>query len=208
MIKLDALLPSLDTALIEEMESKGIRKTVNEGTILLDSGQPIRNTIIILDGLVKLYREDTDGNEYFMYHLEPGDACALSMVCAMNYRTSAMTAKAVTDTRLLLLPLDLMDSWMQRYPSWNQFIVCTIRTRLEELLETIDQIAFRKMDERLLFYLKKHKESIGSEELQVTHAEIAQELNSSREVITRLLRKLAEQGKISLKRSAIILHDL
>jgi CRP/FNR family transcriptional regulator len=208
MIKLDALLPSLDTALIEEMESKGIRKTVNEGTILLDSGQPIRNTIIILDGLVKLYREDTDGNEYFMYHLEPGDACALSMVCAMNYRTSAMTAKAVTDTRLLLLPLDLMDSWMQRYPSWNQFIVGTFRTRFEELLVTIDQIAFRKMDERLLFYLKKHKESIGSEELQVTHAEIAQELNSSREVITRLLRKLAEQGKISLKRSAIILHDL
>ncbi|MBK8556292.1 MAG: Crp/Fnr family transcriptional regulator [Lewinellaceae bacterium] len=190
------------------MEAKGRIRQVQAGDRLLETGQQINNTVVVLDGLVKLYREDQEGNEFFMYHLESGQACALSMICALNQRSSAVSAKAVTDSTLLIVPIDYMDEWTRRYSSWYRFVVGTFRARFEELLLTIDHVAFRNMDKRLEFYLKRHGDTQKENMLQMTHAEIAQELNSSREVITRLLRKLADQGKIKLHRAAIEIVDL
>ncbi|MCB0525118.1 MAG: Crp/Fnr family transcriptional regulator [Saprospiraceae bacterium] len=197
------LFSELESGLLDEMTSKGRIVHVNAGDVLLQSGQNIRNTMIMLDGLVKLYRESDEGNEFFMYHLNPGDGCALSLICDRTFRQSSVTAKAVVDSVLLVIPLDETESWIRNYRTWHQFVVGTYRNRYNELLETIDHIAFQNMDERLEFYLKRHRNTMNTNILKITNTEIAQELNSSREVISRLMKKLSEKGKIRLLKSGI-----
>jgi CRP/FNR family transcriptional regulator len=159
--------------------------------------------MIVLEGLIKLYRESDEGTEFFMYHLKPGEGCALSLICDRNVRTSSVTAKAVTDSVLLVVPIDLTEGWMRQYRSWYHFVVSTYRSRYEELLETIDHIAFQNLDERLEFYLRRHSQAMGTKVLEITNTKIAQELNSSREVVSRLMKKLAEQGKVRLLKNGI-----
>jgi len=164
----------------------------------MKTGQYFRSTMLVTSGLVKVYREDDEGNEYFMYYLQPGQACALSMICATRQQASQLMGKAVTDTTILTIPLNLMDSWMSKYKTWYYFVLESYRSRFDELLLTIDHIAFRNMDERLLFYLKRQQKTLVSDILTVSNTEIAQELNSSREVISRLMKKLADHGNIRL----------
>jgi CRP/FNR family transcriptional regulator len=197
------LFPDVEAQLRKEWEEKGRVVSAKAGDVLLQTGQNIRSTMIVLDGLIKLYREDDEGNEFFMYHLHPGDACALSMICDRNYKASAVTAKAVNDTRLLVIPIEHSENWMRQYRTWYHFVVSTYRRRYEELLETIDHIAFRNMDERLEFYLRRHRDSLKTNVLHLTNTEIAQELNSSREVISRLMKKLSEAGKVRLLKNGI-----
>ncbi len=197
------LFPDLEDALLREMKEKGHILPVKAGDTLLQSGQHIRSTMIVLEGLVKLYRENDEGGEFFMYHLHPGDGCALSLICDRTFRTSAVTAKAVTDAVLLVVPLDQTENWMRQYRTWYHFVVGTYRKRYEELLETIDHIAFQNMDERLEFYLRRHRQALRTNVLEITNTQIAQELNSSREVISRLMKKLAEDGKVRLLKNGI-----
>jgi CRP/FNR family transcriptional regulator len=149
-----------------------------------------------------LYREDDEGKEFFIYNLDAGQACSLSMVCATRQETSEVLAKAITDAKVLTIPLTYMDQWMGKYKSWYQFVITSYRNRFEELLKTIDAIAFSAMDERLAFYLEKQVEKLGSN-LKITHQEIANDLNSSREVISRLLKKLETKGWIVMNRNTI-----
>ena len=197
------LFVDLEEGLQRELKEKGQVLPVKAGQALLQTGQNIRNTMLVLDGLVKLYRENDEGSEFFMYHLRPGDGCALSLICDRTFRASAVTAKAVTDSVLLVVPLEHTENWMRQYRTWYHFVVGTYRRRYEELLETIDHIAFRNMDERLEFYLRRHRNTLGTDVLKITNTEIAQELNSSREVISRLMKKLAEDGKVRLLKNAI-----
>jgi CRP/FNR family transcriptional regulator, anaerobic regulatory protein len=197
------LFVDLEEGLQRELKEKGQVLAVKAGQTLLQTGQNIRNTMIVLDGLVKLYRENDEGSEFFMYHLQPGDGCALSLICDRTFRASAVTAKAVTDSVLLVVPLEHTENWMRQYRTWYHFVVSTYRRRYEELLETIDHIAFQNMDERLEFYLRRHRNTLGTNVLKITNTEIAQELNSSREVISRLMKKLAEDGKVRLLKNAI-----
>ena len=197
------LFPELEEALVEELLEKGRIVHIEAGATLLKAGQNIRNTIIVLEGLVKLYRENDEGSEFFMYHLHPGDTCALSLVCDRTFRASAVTARAVSNATLLVVPIEQTEHWMRQYRTWYHFVVGTYRKRYEELLETIDHIAFRNMDERLEFYLRRHRDSLKSNILHITNTEIAQELNSSREVISRLMKKLSEAGKVRLLKSGI-----
>lgn len=202
------LFPDLEEGLQRELKEKGRIIHAEAGQVLLQTGQNIRSTIIVLEGLVKLYRENDEGGEFFMYHLHPGDGCALSLICDRTFRTSAVTAKAVTDAVLLVVPLDETENWMRQYRTWYHFVVGTYRKRYEELLETIDHIAFKNMDERLEFYLRRHSKSLNTRVLKITNTEIAQELNSSREVISRLMKKLAEDGKVRLLKNGIELVKL
>ncbi|MFN0013325.1 MAG: Crp/Fnr family transcriptional regulator [Saprospiraceae bacterium] len=203
MPNLRQILPDLEDALRSEMEQKGRVLHVPAGNILLQTGQNIRSTIIVLEGLVKLFREDEEGNEFFMYYLQPGDGCALSLICDRSHRSSSVTAKAVTDTTLLAVPLEHTENWMREYRTWYHFVVGTYRKRYEELLETIDSIAFKNLDERLEFYLRRHRATLGTAILEITNTEIAHELNSSREVISRLMKKLSEAGKVRLVKNGI-----
>jgi CRP/FNR family transcriptional regulator, anaerobic regulatory protein len=197
------LFPDLEEGLYRELQEKGHVLNIKAGKVLIQSGQNIRNTIIVLDGLIKLYRDSDEGDEYFMYHLHPGDGCALSLICDRTFRTSSVTAKADTDATLLVVPIDETENWMRQYRTWYHFVVGTYRKRYEELLETIDHIAFQNMDERLEFYLRRHQNALQSNVLEITNTQIAQELNSSREVISRLMKKLSEAGKIRLLKNGI-----
>ena len=196
------LFPNLEEGLYEELVKHGTIKEVKAGETLLKVGQTIRSTMLILNGLVKLYREDNEGKEFFIYHLNAGQACSLSMVCAAKHETSEVLAKALTDATVLSIPLEYMDQWMGKYKSWYQFVITSYRNRFEELLRTIDAIAFTGMDERLEYYLKKQVEKLGNN-LKITHQEIANDLNSSREVISRLLKKMEAKGWLTIHRNSI-----
>ena len=199
---LKILFPNFEEGLYEEMLKHGTVKEVRAGETLLKVGQTIRSTMLIIDGLVKLYREDDQGKEFFIYHLDAGQACSLSMVCAAKHETSEVLARALTDATVLAIPLEYMDQWMSKYKSWYQFVITSYRNRFEELLKTIDAIAFTGMDERLEYYLKKQVEKLGNN-LKITHQEIANDLNSSREVISRLLKKMEAKGWLTIHRNSI-----
>jgi CRP/FNR family transcriptional regulator, anaerobic regulatory protein len=192
------LFPDFEPGLVREIDAGGQLKDIKAGEPLMRTGQYFRSTMLVVSGLIKVFREDEEGNEYFMYYLEPGQACALSMICATRQQASQLMGKAMTDTQILSIPLDLMDNWMSQYKTWYHFVLESYRSRFEEMLLTIDHIAFRHMDERLLFYLKRQQKTLKSDLITVNHTEIAQELNSSREVISRLMKKLADQGNIRL----------
>jgi CRP/FNR family transcriptional regulator len=200
--------PSLEKDLVQEIVNKGEVKIMAEGEVLMRTGQHIRSAILVLNGMVKIYREDDQGNEFFMYYLDVGKACAISLVCALGKETSKLKAKAITESAILSIPIRYVDEWMGKYKSWAQFSVNSYRERFNELLETIDHIAFRNMDERLLLYLKRHREKFKSNIISISFTEIAQDLNSSREVISRLMKKLSEKGIIQLHSSHIEIVDL
>jgi CRP/FNR family transcriptional regulator len=205
--KINALFPSFERELVGAMSEKADIKEFPAGQLMMKTGQNIRSTLLITRGLVKIFREDADGNEFFMYYLQPGQACALSMICATKHETSQIMARAMTDTESISIPLEYMDKWMTQYRSWYHFVLESYRARFEELLITVDHIAFRNMDERLLFYLEKQKETFKSNRLQLSNTEIASDLNSSREVISRLMKKLADRKLIRIDRNFVeILH--
>jgi len=189
------LFPGLEEELYEEINSHGEIKEIPAGTTLLRKGQTIRSTMLILEGIVKLYQEDEEGNEFFMYDIEPGEACAVSMVCTYRQESSQVVAKALTNVTLLAIPLQYMDEWLGKYKSWHYFVIRTWRARYEELLNTINAIAFKNMDERLEFYIKGQVKKMGRQ-VKLTHQDIATDLNSSREVISRLMKKMEKNGWI------------
>ncbi len=202
------LFPSFAPELVSDVYEHAVFKEFEEGEELLKSGQNIKSTILIIHGLVKVYREDEQGNEIYMYHLAPGQACALSIICSVQNKTSEIKAKTTKPTEVLAIPIEYVDKWMKEHKSWYHFVLSTYRSRFEELLNTIDAIAFSNMDERLVLYLKKHQQMLNANIIPVTHAQIATELSTSREVISRLLKKLAEKGFIKVNRQHIELIHL
>ncbi len=191
--------PALKTILIENATLRDFQG----GDMLMQTGQNMRSTVLIVEGMVKLYREGEDGQEFFMYYLQPGNACALSMICATKQETSQVMAKAIEQTKVLMIPIALMDKLMRDYRTWYYFVIETYRMRFEELLFVIDNIAFKAMDKRLAFYLKKQAGDLNTKELHLTHSEIASDLNTSREVISRLLKKMEQAGEIKMYRNYI-----
>lgn len=200
---LDEYYPQFEPDLKKVIAENSIVKTVPAGELLMETGQYFKSSVLIVNGRVKLYREGEEDGEFFMYYLDPGSACALSMICAAKNETSQITARTMEETTVILIPLNLMDKLMREYKTWYYFVLETYRERFEELLTTIDQIVFKSMDERLLFYLQKQVKELSSNELKLTHQDIANDLNSSREVISRLLKKMEQKGWIKLHRSYI-----
>lgn len=200
--KFDRLFPQLEPALREDLLQHSMVKEVKEGEVIMQTGEYIKSTVLLLNGLLKVYREDAEGNEFFMYHIEPGNACALSILCAARNEKSQVRMKAVVDSEIALISVNHANTWINKYRSWYQFVVSTYRDRFDELLQTLDSVAFKAMDERLLFYLRRHYDTSGNI-LNISHQQIAEELNSSREVISRLLKKLELQAIIKLHRNSI-----
>ena len=200
--------PLFEEGLVDEIEEAGEYKTFKANEVLMRKGQFIRSTMLVLNGLIKIYREDDDGNEFLMYYLKPGEACALSMVCAAKHEASPIMAKTVAETEVMMVPVDIMSEWVSKYKSWYLFVIETYRTRFDELLITLDNVAFRSMDERLEFYLKRARDVQQTNMIEISHQEIANELNSSREVISRLLKKMEQKCSLSLHRNVIELKNL
>lgn len=199
--QLHELFPNLEEELYDEILQHGDIKEIPAGSTLLRIGQTIRSTMLVLDGIIKLYQEDEEGNEFFIYNIQPGQACAVSMVCAYQQEKSQVMAKTLTDVTILTLPLEYMDKWLSKYKSWHYFVIRTYRSRYDELLRTINEIAFKNMDERLEFYLKNQVKQFGKT-VKLTHQDIATDLNSSREVISRLMKKMEKNGWIIINRNS------
>lgn len=194
--------------LIKEIAETGVMKTSKEGDTILDIGDYINSMPLLLEGAIKILREDKEGNELLLYFLERGDTCALTLSCCLGQTRSEIRAVAERDTQYIMIPITKIEEWTAKYKSWRNFIFNSYQARLTELLETIDTIAFMNMDQRLLRYLQDKAKINQSEELQVTHQQIAYDLNTSRVVISRLLKRLEIEGKIDLQRNHIFVHDL
>jgi CRP/FNR family transcriptional regulator, anaerobic regulatory protein len=197
------LFPQFEPELIELIEKNAVERSFSAGDVIMRTGQYIKSTVLVLEGRIKIYRENNEGGEFLMYYLGPGDACAISMICAIQSQTSEIMAQAEEYTEVLMIPIQLMDELMGKYKSWYQFVIQTYRSRFDELLSVVDNIAFRNMDERLEFHLKRHADKSGRKNIELSHQQIADDLNSSREVISRLLKKMEQRNLVKLHRNMI-----
>jgi CRP/FNR family transcriptional regulator len=198
---LTKLFPDWEDGLYDAILNEAELKEAKAGTTLLKMGQNIKSAMLVVEGTIKLYQEDETGGEYFMYHLNPGEACAVTLVCNFHHEQSQVLAKAVTDIQYLAIPIEFMEKWLNEFKSWHYFVIKTYRSRYEELLKTINEIAFKNMDERLEFYILKYVKQFGSI-VNLTHQDIANDLNTSREVISRLLKKMEHNGWIVMNRNS------
>ncbi len=192
-----------EPGLIEALIDSSIIKNYATNESIIRTGQFMPSTVLVLEGKVKVYRESDDGSEFFLYYLTPGQACAVSMSCASKMESSQITAIATESTKLLMFPVQIMNEWMKEYRSWYEFVISTYRNRFEEVLTVLDHVAFRGMDERLEFYLKNQWKTCGCSDIPINHQTIAQDLNSSREVISRLLKKMEQRNLLVLHRNHI-----
>ena len=189
--------------LINQLQAKAKYITINAGEVIMDIGQIVRQMPIILSGSIKVTRIDEKGREILLYYVNPNESCAMTFTCCMEHFPSEIKAVAEEDVEMLMLPMSVMDEWMVKFPTWKSFVMKTIRYRFNELLKTIDHIAFQKLDERLISYLKEKSKATGSSLLNISHQQIAEELATSREVISRLLKKLENDKKLLLYRNQI-----
>ncbi len=196
-----------EKALIEEINQVGTLREIPEGFMLIDFGQYIRSMPLLVSGAVKVFREDPEGNELLLYFLESGDTCAMTLNCCLGQTQSEIRAVAEMETKLIMIPIQKMEEWTGKYRTWRNFVFESYHNRLMELLESIDSIAFLRMDERLLKYLKEKVAINQSNILHTTHKEIAYDLHTSRVVISRLLKTLENNGAIKLHRNNIEVLD-
>jgi len=192
-----------EDALIEEIAQIGKYQCLNRGELLMEIGSFIKYMPLLLNGSVKIVREDKEGNELLLYFIERGDTCAFSLTCCIGNKKSEIKAQVVEDVAIILIPVEKLDEWLCKYQTWKNFIFESYNVRLDEMLETIDSLAFMKMDERLYKFLTDKVKLIGSTNITNTHQEIAYNLNTSRVVVSRLLKKLENEGKIKLHRHRI-----
>lgn len=193
----------LEPRLIEAIKNTGLEKNIAEGQELMRPGMHVYAIPIILSGSLKILRQDPDGKETFLYFLTAGETCAMSLTCCQSGKPSSIRAVAEEDTEMILVPVENMDSWLRQFPSWKMFVFNTYQKRFDDLLEAVDSLAFQKMDERLWRLIKKKASLKEKRYVYSTHQELADELNSSREVVTRLLKKLESLGKIKTHRNRI-----
>ena len=197
-----------EDSLINEILEVGTFKEVPEGFKLMEIGSYIRSMPLLVSGAIKVLREDHNGDELLLYYLEKGETCSMTMTCCMGQTKSEIRAIAETDTKLIMIPVQKMDLWSSKYKSWRNFVFESYHNRLNEMLNTVDNIAFHNMDERLLNYLKEKARINKDNTIHNTHQEIAYELHSSRVVISRLLKKLENRGSIELHRNHIKIINL
>lgn len=195
-----------EPALLEEIVASATISTVSEGTVLMEVGSYVKNMPLLLSGAIKILREDKEGNELLLYFLEKGDTCAMTMTCCIGQSVSKIKAVAEIETQLLLIPVHKMEEWLT-YKSWRDFVFESYNSRMYEMLDAIDTLAFMNMSERLVKYLSNKSVIAKSKQLNISHQAVAYELNTSRVVISRLLKQLENEGKIKLHRNMLeLLH--
>lgn len=189
--------------LIDKLIEAANYATAKNGDVILDIGQTVRLMPILLSGSIKVLREDDEGRELLLYYVHANESCAMTFTCCMQQYPSEIRAIAEDDVEMLVLPISVMDEWLVKYPTWKSYVMRTIRTRFNELLKAVDQLAFQKLDERLVHYLKEKSKATESTLINLSHEQIANELATSRVVISRLLKKLEEEKRLLLYRHQI-----
>lgn len=194
-----------ESDLLDEIQRVGIHKKVPKRALMIDIGESIRYITLILDGVIKIVREDDSGGELLLYFVEFGNTCAMTLNCCLDLSKSEIRALCESDVSLIMIPVNLMDLWLTRYKSWRTFIFDNFQSRLNEMLKTIDALTFLKLDDRLRNYLEGKFKHSNENKLHITHLEIANDLNSSRVVISRLLKQMENEGHIKLGRNTLSL---
>lgn len=174
-----------------------------EGEVIMDYGKYVRMLPLILSGTIKISRLADDGSELFLYYLSRGESCTMTFSCCMSDKKSEIRAVAEEDTVILGLPQQYLDVWMMRYKSWKNFVMMAYDQRMRELITTIDQVTFQQLDQRLLEYLRRRASLRDDGVILTTHQAIAEDLNVSREAVSRLLKTLEKRGGIELGRNRI-----
>lgn len=203
----EALERIFEPALIKEMYQFGVIKHFKEGDIIMDYGKYIRMMPIVLKGTIKVYRMDDSGNEILLYYLSSNESCSIAYSCCVEAKKSEVKAVAEDDVELLAIPHIKLDEWLCKYPSWKNYIMHSFNERFLELFKSIESIAFRKLDERLISYLKEKQRISGSSIVKTSHNQIAEELATSRVVVSRLLKQLENDKKVILYRNEIKLMN-
>ncbi len=210
MISKDILEPFsylFDEEILNNISQVADIKFFKKNDIIIDIGQELKYVPLLIRGNIKVLREDSEGSELLLYVLESGDTCAMSLTCCMAKSVSKIRAIADEDTTVIMIPIDEMRVWFDTNDSWRSFILQSYQTRFDEMLETIDTLAFMKMDERLFKYLTDKVKLSASTDLEITHQEIAEDLHTSRVVVSRLLKQLEKQERITLGRNKIHVID-
>lgn len=189
--------------LINELCKSGAVKTYKEGSTLMDIGQVLTHMPLVISGSVKVLKEDKEGNELLLYYLEYGDTCAVTMSCCTKPSKSAIKAITESDAEILFIPIEKMEEWMVKYKSWRGFVLDSYNIRMNEMLDAIDNLAFNNMEERLYKYLREKVMITKESKIHITHFQIANELNSSRVVISRLMKKLENEGLVIQHRNYV-----
>lgn len=197
----------LEEELIQEMSAIARIKEVLTDEIIIQVGDELLMIPIVISGSIKVSRENESGNELLLYYIEGGDTCAMTLQCCVKKVDSQIKATAMEPSLILMFPIENMDKWMDKYKSWRSFILSSYHSRMMELMETIDAISFMRLDERLLKYLTDQVKLVSSMELHHTHQQIADDLNSSRVVISRLLKQLEIKGIITIHRNKIVMKQ-
>lgn len=192
-----------EPTLIEEINQVATFMEVPEGQDLIKPGQYIKTIPLLLSGSIKIMRPDNDGEELLLYHLEKGNTCAMTMTCCIGNKKSEIHAVSETPAKLLMIPVEKMEEWSGKYKTWRNFVFASYHERMMELLESVDNIAFNNMDERLENYLSNKIQINNSKHIYATHKDIANDLHTSRVVISRLLKKMENTGKLKMHRSFI-----
>lgn len=198
----------LEPELLREIEIYGRLVKIEQNQIVIDIDERLSAMPLLLNGAVKILREDEHGDELVLYYIEKGDTCAMTINCCVGTHKSKIRAIAETDTELVMVPIDKIDHWLAVYKSWRDFILKSYHARMMELLETVDTLAFMNLDERLLKYLRDKTKLVNDAMLHITHQEIASDLHTSRVVISRLLKRLELEGKIKMYRTNIKVLDV
>lgn len=193
----------LEPKLQQEILDIGVVKNYGVNETIIREGQFISTFPIVLQGLIRISRTNDAGNELLLYYLQENEVCAMSLTCCMAQQTSNINAVAEEDSQVILLPVELLDKWISKYPSWKQYVMQSFQLRFREIIDTLDAVAFLKLDERLVKYFVDRNKKSGATTFSGTHQDLALQLNSSREVISRLLKKLENNGKIKLSRNFI-----
>jgi len=201
--------PLFEDSLLREIEQKSMLITATAGQGLIRMGQPITVVPMVLSGTLKVSRENDEGQELLLYYVRPGEGCAMTFSCGLMSQVSLVKGTAEEDLLILCVAVAAMEEWMQKYSSWKRFVMSTIVNEFMDVIKSVDDVTFKKMDERLIYYLKERSRVSGSSLINLTHQQIADELGTNRVVVSRLLKKLETEKRLLLYRNQIkLLKDL
>jgi CRP/FNR family transcriptional regulator, anaerobic regulatory protein len=198
----DSLFQSL---LKDEVSTYGQLKKFPAGSVIQQEDSYIKAIPLVLNGSLKVMRTDTDGHEILLYYIIPGESCIMSFLGGIHNETSKIKAIVEEDAEILFIPVEKASEWVKKFPEWSDFIFRLYHKRFEELLTAVNAIAFHKLDTRLLQLLKQKAELYQSKEIKITHQQLADELGTAREAVSRVMKQMENEGLVQLSRNKITL---
>jgi CRP/FNR family transcriptional regulator len=209
MTDISSLFPLLtEPELLQEIQEVGHAIEFKEGEDIITSGKYIKRIPLLTSGAIRVLRNDEGGNEIFLYFVSKGQTCAVSLACCVNHKKSNIRAVAETDCEFVSIPIEYLEKWNKKYQSWRNFMLITYQSRFDEIMMALDSIAFLKLEDRLIQYIEDKARVHGQNFVNITHQKIAEELNTSREVVSRLLKKAEEMGEVELSRNQIKINGM